>query len=286
MNSKTLNKSEYKEIKAHLYETPSAVKNLDFEELASYLKTKTPFKKVDVRPPPRDFEGPSEDLAQKFARSRVGDPENPKTDSEPLYGEIIFEKRLLQNQNIDIVGILYDGFQLSRIFRELLPRDEANLSHIHIIFTNRLFGTLGKGDCQYHARVAVYDFPTLISTTGIVEAPAKPKEFYRKKQQYASLGQTAGALEELKSGFEGRFVDYDDERLTEIMKGYVMQAVFYYLAESPFCDKEFCRLYNAHWQEKVLQAQLQMPEFCQHHQKMIKNWKKGTSRINKSKIVN
>lgn len=101
----------------------------------------------------------------------------------------------------------------------------------------------------------MYGFPSLISTTGIVEAPAKPKEFYELKQEYVALGLPV-PIEELKKKFRGRFIDYDDERLTEIMKGYVMQALFYHIFGEPFCRERRCRLFNAHWQEEVLEAQL------------------------------
>jgi hypothetical protein len=85
----------------------------------------------------------------------------------------------------------------------------------------------------------------------------------------------------LKEKFRGRFIDHDDERLTEIMKGYVMQAIFYHIASSPFCDDTRCRLYNGHWQEEVLEAQLKQPEFCERHEKMLegvrKKFSSGTS---------
>lgn len=271
MSSKSSN--EIEKIKVHLYDEPS-VENLVLSELSSYLKEKIPFKKVNVRGPPvKDFKGSKEDLAEKFAKTRVRDPESPKMDFEPLYGEIRFEEDLIRDPSKKVSGVLYDGLRLSKIFQKLLPEDEMDFSHIHIIFTNRLFGVWDGADHRYHARVAVYGFPSIISTTGIVEAPAKPKEFYRKKHHRARLGQTAGVIDELKKEFEGDFVDYEDERLTEVMKGYVMQAVFYHLTSDPFCDNPHCRLYNAHWQKKLLQAQLGSPEFCERHEKTIKKWK-------------
>lgn len=264
--------SEEAEIRVHLYDDPS-VENLDLGELASYLKSKAPFREIDVRRPlVKNFEGPEEDLAEKFARTRVRNPETPKADFEPLYGEIRFEEKLIRDPGSEVSGVLYDGLHLVKLFRKLLSDEEMDLSHLHILFTNRLFGTWNEDDHRYHARVAVYGFPSIISTTGIVEAPAKPREFYRKRRRRARLGQTAGVLEELKGEFEGEFVDYDDERLTEVMKGYAMQAVFHRLTSDPFCDEEYCRLYNAHWQREVLRAQLEPPEFCEKHEEIIASW--------------
>jgi len=52
-------------------------------------------------------------------------------------------------------------------------------------------------------------------------------------------------LLELKERFKGSFIDYEDERLTEVIKGYVIQTVFYCLIGNPFCEDKGCRLYNA-----------------------------------------
>ncbi len=38
----------------------------------------------------------------------------------------------------------------------------------------------------------------------------------------------------------------------------------------PFCDDRDCRLYNAHWQEEVIQAQLNSRHaFCQKHREIL-----------------
>jgi len=253
----------------HLYGDPST-KNLKLDEIASYLKEKLGEIPVDVRKP--FIRASSEDgadiLARKLAETKVRDLTNPNTRLEPLPGEVEFERKLLQDPSLRLIGVFYDGFRLQAVFRELLPMDEFSVKHAHIIFTNRLFGTFDEGDRRYHARVSVYGFPSIISTTGIVEAPAKPREFYLLKQQYAALG-TGVPLEVLKEKFSGRFIDYDDERLTEVMKGYVMQAIFFHLTLEPFCNDKRCRFYNAHWQEEVLGAQLKLPEFCEKHEREL-----------------
>jgi hypothetical protein len=116
-------------------------------------------------------------------------------------------------------------------------------------------------------RTSVYGIPSIISTSGLVEAPAKPREYYFLKQQYERLGKD---LMELKDKFEGSFIDYEDKRLTEIAKGYAMQAVFHSLTGDPFCGDKGCRLYNAHWQEEVISAQLESEyEFCPQHTKIL-----------------
>ena len=75
---------------------------------------------------------------------------------------------------------------------------------------------------------------------------------------------------QLREELAGRFVDYGDLRLTEILKGYSMQAVFYHLTGEPFCDNPDCRLFNAHWQEQMIQAQLTTAqEYCPRHRKLL-----------------
>ncbi|GAG94478.1 unnamed protein product, partial [marine sediment metagenome] len=160
-------------------------------------------------------------------------------------------------------GILYDGFELLALLSRLIPEAELSLDHCHIIFTNQLLGTWSEDDHRYHARVSVYGFPSLISTTGVVEAPAKPRDFYLKQQLGISLPT-------LKEEFKGKFINYNDLRLTEVMKGYVMQALFFHLTGSPFCKNKNCRLYNAHWQEDLIQAQLTSKnDFCGEHEKIL-----------------
>ena len=256
----------------HLYEEPST-KNLKLDEIAGYLREKLGEIPVDVRKP--FIRASSEDeaniLARKLAETKVRDLTNPEARLEPLPGEIEFERKFLLDTSLRLTGVLYDGFRLQAVLQELLPADEFSVEHAHVAFTNRLFGTFDEGDRRYHARVSVYGFPSIISTTGIVEAPAKPREFYLLKQQYAALGMADVPLEVLKEKFRGRFIDYDDERLTEVMKGYAMQAIFYHLTYDPFCEVKTCRLFNGHWQEEVILAQLgpKEHEFCERHSAIL-----------------
>ncbi len=100
--------------------------------------------------------------------------------------------------------------------------------------------------------------------TGIVEAPAKPREFYLK--QRLGIERTI-----LKKEFAGRFIDHNDLRLTEIIKGYLLQAIFHQMGEKIFCHDKNCRLHNAHWQEELIQSQLDSPsEFCPAHRRILR----------------
>lgn len=209
-----------------------------------------------------------DNLAEEIAKAKIRKIEERNSDFEPLPGEIEYEKRRISDPDKKSFGILYNGFMLMKIFSDLISEEEAGLSYCHIIFTDQLFASWDEGDLRYHARVSIYGFPSIISTSGIVEAPAKPREFYLKKQ----FGIDVNIL---KQEFAGRYIDYDDPRMTEVMKGYVLQALFYHITGNPFCDDRKCRLFNAHWQEEVIQAQLNSRyEFCRKHQEYINYIKK------------
>jgi len=204
-----------------------------------------------------------DEIARKLAAIKVRQVNRNKSFVEPLGAEIEYERRKLLYSKVKSFGILYDGFELLALLSRLIPEAELSLDHCHIIFTNQLFGTWSEDDHRYHARVSVYGFPSLISTTGVVEAPAKPRDFYLKQQLGVSLLT-------LKEEFKGKFIAYNDLRLTEVMKGYVMQALFFHITGSPFCKNKNCRLFNAHWQEDLIQAQLTSKnDFCLQHEKIL-----------------
>ncbi len=241
----------------------SSSKLLSVSEIGRYLKEK--LKKVNVEERVgflnRYLKDSAEELAKTLASIRVTDLMKPFQYNEPLYGEIEYEKRALKGA-IAPGGILYDGFMLQSIFYELLPKEERNLKNLHIIFTDRLPATFDEDDLRYHARVNILGCPSIISVSGIVEAPAKPREYYIEKR-------IAGSEELLKLKYRESFIDYDDERLTEVAKGYAMQAIFYQIFGEAFCENKSCRLYNAHWQEELINAQLSKPAFCEKHEKML-----------------
>ncbi len=239
---------------------------LDISEIAQYLARTVGKAKIEVRGNPFGFslpQGKVSDYARKIAGIKIQEiHQKILPGQEPLYGEIEYERRRILGKTRSF-GILYDGFHLLRILCEIMPREERSREFVHIFFTNRLFATWDGNNKRYHLRASVYGVPSIISTTGLVEAPAKPREYYLLKQQYERLRKD---LTELKERFKGSFIDYEDEHLTEVMKGYAMQAVFYALTGEPFCEDKGCRLYNAHWQEELIFAQLEGEyEFCGRH---------------------
>jgi len=254
-------------MKIFLYDG-SKTETLDIAEIARYLEEKTNGCKIEVRgnliaEATKEMADSSLiKLAEEIAKCKIQGLRIYDSNSQPLPAEVEYEKRRIQDLEKRSFGILYDGFKLLVLYRQLLQEEERNRDSLVIIFTDQLFGTWDRNNCRYHARVSIYGSPAIISTTGIVEAPARPREFYLEKQYGIDMITR-------KEKFKEKFIDYEDPRLTEVMKGYCMQALFYHISGEPFCEDNRCRLYNAHWQEEVIKAQLTTPEFCERHEKII-----------------
>jgi len=242
------------------------------EEITDYLKNIYPKAKIEQR---EDFfsfllkrlDSPDiDELARKITCSRVHSVSEQLKDFSPLPLEIEYEKkRLLGNKQLK--GVIYDGFNLQAIYRELLGLKEFKSSFCHIIFTNQLLASFDSGDRRYHLRVGIYGPPNIISVPGLVEALAKPREYYVKMQ----MGQDTLSLSQ---EFKGDIIEYEDTRITELLKGYCLQSLFYHLIGDPFCSDKNCRLYNAHWQRDAILAQIEAEyEFCPKHTEIISQWK-------------
>ncbi|MBI5183394.1 MAG: hypothetical protein HY999_03420 [Nitrospinae bacterium] len=260
----------------HIYGKGS-IKNPNLDILASEISDRVPGIGIDIREDIFSYlfslieEGKRRDMVDSLARMlagiRVLDPAKKGLNPDPIYGEIDYERRKILNQSSSSIGVFYDGFELGGILYSIIPKGEQNLRHLHIIFTNQLFATWDENDLRYHTRVAIYGVLSIISITGMVEAPAKPREYYLARRFYT---RDQLSLTEFKRGIGERFIEYDDKRMTDVMKGYIMQSLFYYLIGSPFCEDRSCRLFNAHWQEEVINAQLDGDhEYCETHRRIL-----------------
>jgi hypothetical protein len=190
-----------------------------------------------------------------------------------MFGEIDYEKRALVG-DAKLGGVVYDGRKVldisTRILGPKLSPDSAS-----VVVTDRLVSTFSRDDLRHHLRTIVFGFPSVISLPGIVEAPAKPREYYLMKQQLEMRGASDLDLERLKSSFRGRFIEYGDPATTEVLKGLVLQSVIYHLTLDPFCRNKDCRLFNAHWQEDLIRSQVRSASLCDKHSRLIKRLAKN-----------
>ncbi|MFI5416788.1 MAG: DUF6775 family putative metallopeptidase [Nitrososphaerales archaeon] len=248
-----------------LYNEPSvpeiAISNLaDFLQNTFHVKT---IKRENI------FKNATEDIARDLASSRIFNMRQPFQRHAPTNEEIEFEKQTFQNTSKIENIVLYDGFEFQRTVSSLIPSDEMTTEDFHLVFTNKLTCTFDSDDYRYHGRALIGANPSIVSTTGIIEAPAKPREYYMELM--ANYGQGLN-VESIKKKYQGTYLEYHDLRLGKIIEGYCLQALFYYITGESFCDLLDCRLNNAHWQRDLLYSQLEFGKLCSKHLDTLKNW--------------
>jgi len=208
----------------------------------------------------------TDDLAERFAEARVTSPYDRETGNTML-GTIRYEERALEHPERE-GGVLYDGVQIQRALNAALPAAERDLETLHIPILDRAIGTWGDHDGRWHKRVTVLGQPALVSVPGLYEAPAKPEEYYKEKQRHALLSGDTPPREVLENQVEGDFLVEDDPRTTDALCGYVLAAYHYLETGEAFCDREGCRLFDAHYHEDLIDAQLREPAFCSEHARL------------------
>lgn len=251
--------------KIFLYDEPS-VPEISIESLSKFLEKTF---KVKVIKRESIFQKATREIAKDVASCRVFEFRRPFEPHIPTAEEIEFEMESFQNtskvQNI----VLYDGFEFQKTITSLISPQELESNNFHIIFTNKLTCTFDTADNRYHGRALIGSNPSVISTTGIIEAPAKPRQYYLDLMVNYSQGLN---IDSIKQKYRGRYLEYHDSRLGKVVEGYCMQALFYYITGEPFCDQLNCRLNNAHWQHDLLYSQLEFGKLCTKHSQILENW--------------
>lgn len=239
--------------------------------LRKYLKSHFPTVKISSREPFSRLvkRNETEKVASLLASARVKDPSRSEQVFGPMFGEIDYERRVLEG-DAKAGGIVYDGRKLEEVFSQVLGTKTA-LQTASIMLTDRLVSTFSRDDLRHHLRTVVFGFPSIVSIPGVVEAPAKPREYYLLKQQLGSGAPGEMETERLKSAFKGRFIDYgDDEGISSVLEGLALQCVVFHLTLDPFCEKKDCRMFNAHWQEDLIRSQVSSQKLCKRHVDLVR----------------
>ena len=241
-----------------LYKEP-AIPEINIAKLTEFLENNFPIR-VEIKD--NIFKEFSLEDIKKLSNIRITDIKNSFSEHKSSNIEIEFEEKLCKNSSLmdstirvenaqEISQVfMYEGFELQKILRYLNDDKET----LHIILTNRLTCTFDENDKRYHARAVICANPSIISTTGIIEAPAKPKEYYF---EVMSLKTQGFDIKSAKEKYKEKFLDYNDKRLTKIVEGYILQVIFYNITGESFCEDVECRLNNAHWQKDLLFSQLE-----------------------------
>jgi len=248
--------------KIYLYDEQS-VPEIKILKLANFIKK---IFSIDTEIRKNIFQNADKTLARHLASCRIINTKKPFQFHSPTIEEIEFENESFENSFKIKNIVMYDGFEFQKLVSSLISEDENSLDNFHIIFTNRLTCTYDYNDYRYHGRAIICSNPSIISTTGIIEAPAKPREYYMELISNMAQGLNINSL---KKKFQGSYLEYHDERISTVIEGYVMQALFYYLTGEPFCEKEDCRLFNSHWQKNLLRSQIEIGKLCEKHQKIL-----------------
>jgi hypothetical protein len=274
----------------HLYRNQAI--NLDFNVIVTELQKYFPKILIDVRYPFLDQI--DIELAESLVYNRISDIKKQFNEQLRINVQEILDKNIAYEMNfprqLNFNGIsnsitterqykeliLYDGFMMQRLLGTMINESESNTDHIHIVFEDRLLCTFSEEDWRYHVRTFVGGSPSIISTTDIVEGPAKPKEWYIKQMQSAiyNIDQDEHNRyqneEMLSLSNVEKYLDYGDYRINSAAIGYALQTLFFFITEgNPFCNDINCRLYNAHWQEELIQSQIQNKDLCNEHKALL-----------------
>ena len=170
--------------------------------------------------------------------------------------------------------LLFDGFMIQNILKleeeinwQQNYVQELTLSTLNIIITDKLLCTFDETDWRYHARSLICGNPTLISTSGIVEGLAKPRDYYHKLYFFEDNN-----IEELNKEYSNQFINYGDARINGVIEGLILQSLFYFVnSGDPFCKDRNCRFFNAHYHEDAIRTSIQKTT-CKSHTLMLKNY--------------
>ena len=238
--------------------------DLDLNRVLASLENYCPFAKIEMRESfVSHFYSPEliKGLANAWNLELSGEMTQYQAENQRLYYE---QQAYLHSETIS-PKIIYNGWQFLEPLQRQIPKSESSLVQLHIFLTSRLLVTKEEDEGRYHARTLIAGQPSIISSSGLVEAPARPVEFYFLQRAYQLMGQEIPDSE-IKKRFQGKILTYNDKRLTEVIIGYILQAIAYRFWGEGFCDTPYCRLFNAHLQQEMLTAQLELPEFCPRHQ--------------------
>ncbi len=246
-----------------LYDEPS-VPQIKIYKLLKFLKEIFPIK-IETRKNILQYSKPN--TPQKIASTRIFNPRKPFQKHIPTQEEITFEEQNIEDTTKTENIIMYDGFELQNVLTELIPSYELNMGYFHVFFTNKLTCTYDYNDYRYHGRALIGANPAIISTTGIIEAPAKPREYYLDLISNYQHGLNVNSI---KEKYKGEYLEYNDPRMSKVIEGYLLQAIFYYETGEEFCSNNNCRLFNSHWQKDLLQSQIEISNLCEKHQKKLR----------------
>lgn len=197
------------------------------------------------------------EVAHSFAKARIVDGRSPILNPFPY--EVEYEMGRFSGRKA--IGVLYDARILRDIYFKVLEQwMKINpLESPHVILTDDLIAT-PDADGYYHARFALFSFPTIISISGIRYAPARSREYYFALMTKMAFGKNSPMEDEFPS-----------EQLPDMILGCLLQAIFFFYTGDPFCENKNCRLFNAHWLKDMIESQIISGKLCEKHKRIAED---------------
>ncbi len=243
-----------------LYKEPCAW--VDWDELKTFVESQGVLCELREDPFPTLPEENLREISALLAQGRVLNAHSQELNECPYPVEKDYEYRHLKSPEHRKPGAVYSGFLFQNILASLIPAPERTLNTLHVFFTLRRLATWE--DARWHLRTILLGFPMVVSLPGIGEAPARDREYYLLTSIHSTLG-------EAFLSHSPDWLSLNDPRMTNVIKGYLLQALFFQWKilkkeEFAFCENPSCALYNSHWQREVLHAQLPH-SLCEKHLK-------------------
>ncbi|RNJ77033.1 MAG: hypothetical protein EB828_01680 [Nitrosopumilus sp. D6] len=201
----------------------------------------------------------AESLVALSAKVIVRDWQDMNAESARIYDtKVPFERQ----PESGISMPLYDGTRLQGIMSGIISEAESGMETLHVMFLDKLACTFDHDDYRYHARALIASNPAIVSMPGIVEAPARPKQYHVDMACYS--------MAEIEARYAGEYLRAGDPKIVRAAEIYLMQAVMYHETGEAFCADSRCRLYNAHWQSELL-SQIGSFWLCKKHQTVLES---------------
>lgn len=177
------------------------------------------------------------------------------------------------------LGVVYLGERLQEVMRPVLSQEERTERHLHIVCISQCIGHFEAGAPLLVLQTIQHGQPTIISTTGLVEAPELPREYTFRRAQLLALGVDEG-VEELDEKFAGATLHHGDSRITRVAVGHALHALFRRLFGEQGCDVPTCPLHRARTHDALYEAHLSAESgLCDRHTRMLIEWREAGRKV-------
>jgi hypothetical protein len=166
--------------------------------------------------------------------------------------------------------------------RTLIPAEERGEDILHLVFITQCIGRFVAGESHFRLQIVQHGEPAIISTTGMVEAPALPREYAFRRAQLLSFGMDEAA-EELDGLFAEETFRHEDPRINRVATGIALQAVFQRACGEVGCTEPTCPLRLAATHDELVQAHLSDDSrLCDRHARMLIAAREASRRAGRS----